>query len=293
MTYSTNEISLIVNQDSGKVPSKMRVLSRLSKQHKLKLKMSDGSDIDSVIRETLKNKKLKRLIIGGGDGTISLAASLVRRINPKVEIAVLPLGTANYYARSLGLQRSLTQAFNVATNGEVEQRHLCRVNKRDFLIGVNVGATSQMFSEVTDDDKKRFGKIAYFKGIFKVLLTVSPTDLTVKVNGKKNEFNSTELVVLNQYIDEPVKLTPEVKGTEPYFEIVTYGLGKSKLSPLFGVVIFAITFGKNQKYLKRIKATKAVISSRKQQPVAVDGDSLERLPLKIELIKKPVKFIIA
>jgi diacylglycerol kinase family enzyme len=255
--------------------------------------MSDGSDIDSVIRETLKNKKLKRLIIGGGDGTISLAASLVRRINPKVEIAVLPLGTANYYARSLGLQRSLTQAFNVATNGEVEQRHLCRVNKRDFLIGVNVGATSQMFSEVTDDDKKRFGKIAYFKGIFKVLLTVSPTDLTVKVNGKKNEFNSTELVVLNQYIDEPVKLTPEVKGTEPYFEIVTYGLGKSKLSPLFGVVIFAITFGKNQKYLKRIKATKAVISSRKQQPVAVDGDSLERLPLKIELIKKPVKFIIA
>jgi diacylglycerol kinase family enzyme len=287
----SDEISLVVNQDAGRVSSKMRLLSKLAKKHNLKLKFCDGPDLDNTLREVLKNKKIKRLIIGGGDGTVSHAASLVLRKNSKIEIAVLPLGTANYYARSLGVNRQLTHAFNVAMKGKIENRHMCRANKRDFLIGVNIGTTSNMFEEVTDEDKKRFGKLAYFKGVFTMLLKTSPPDLSVKVNGKKYHFTSTELVVLNQYIDEPIQLVPKVQGSEPYFEIITYGLGKNKLSPLFAVVIFALTLGRNQKYLKRIKTTKAVIKSNQKQSVAIDGESIESLPLKITLIKKSVRFL--
>lgn len=291
MRLSPENIQLIVNQESGKVPAKMKALSKLAKEHGLRLKMCDGPDLDSTIREALKNRKLKRIIIGGGDGSVSLAASLVRRIKPKVEIAVLPLGTANYYAKSLGVTRSLAQAFEVATGNVTEERHLCRANKRDFLIGVNVGATSQMFSEVTDEDKKRYGKLAYFSGLAKVLFRSSAPDLEVRANGKKYFYTSTELVVLNQYMPDPLHITPKVSGTEPYFEIITYGLGNNSLSPLFAVAIFALSLGRNQKYLKRIRATKAEIRSRKKQPVAIDGDSLEKLPLTIELIKQPVTFV--
>jgi diacylglycerol kinase family enzyme len=290
-SYRPDEISLIVNQDAGKVPAKMRTISKLSKKYNLKLKMCDGPDLDHAIRENLKNRKLKRLIIGGGDGTVSLAASLIRRIRPKVELAVLPLGTANYYAKSLGLDKSIKTAFEKAFSDEVEQRYLCKANNRDFLIGVNVGATSQMFTEVTDEDKKRFGRLAYIKGVLEVFAKFYPPDIVVKANGKKYNFVSTELVVLNHHIHEPINLTPKVHGSEPYFEIVTYGLGNSKLSPLFGVFMFAITLGRNQKYLKRIKATKATIKSNKNQPVAIDGDIATQLPLKITLVKKPVSFV--
>ena len=290
-SYKPDEISLIVNQDAGKVPAKMRTISKLAKEYSIKLKMCDGPDLDNTIRESLKNKKLKRLIIGGGDGTVSLAASLIRRIRPKVELAVLPLGTANYYSKSLGLDKNLASAFEAAYGINVEQRYLCTANSRDFLIGVNVGATSQMFNEVTDDDKKRFGRLAYIKGVMQVFVRFSPPDIVVKANGEKYSIVSTELVVLNHHIHEPINLTPKVHGSEPFFEIVTYGLGNSKLSPLFGVFMFAITLGRNQKYLKRIKATKATIRSNKNQPVAIDGDIATQLPLKITLVKKPVSFV--
>ncbi len=291
MSLSPENIQLIVNQDSGKVPAKMKSLSKLVKEYGLRLKMCDGPDLDNTIREALRNKKLKRIIIGGGDGSISLTASLVRRIKPNVEVAILPLGTANYYAKSLGVTRSLAQAFEVAMGSNTEQRHLCRANKRDFLIGVNVGATSQMFSEVTDEDKKRYGKLAYFNGIAKVFFRSSAPDLEVRANGKKYFYTSTELVVLNQYMPDSIHITPKVSGAEPYFEIITYGLGNNSFSPFFAAAIFALSLGRNQKYLKRIRATKAEIRSRKQQPVAIDGDSMERLPLKVELIKKPVTFV--
>jgi diacylglycerol kinase (ATP) len=291
MAKVKNKTVLLVNQDAGKVPAHMAELRRLSKQHKLKLTMVSGQDIDYEIREALKNKHLKRIIIGGGDGTISKAASLILRKNDKIELAVLPLGTANYYAKSLGIKRSLKKAFEIALQGKTEKRHLCKANKTDFLIGVNIGTTSQMFSEVTDEDKQRFGKLAYFKGVFKVLLNATPPDLTVTVNGSSKRYVSTEMVILNQHIDEPLKLTPEVKGSDPYFEIITYGLGRNKLSPLFAVVIFALSLGRNQKYLKRIKTTKALIESNKKHAVAIDGESLGSLPLHIEIIKKPVIFV--
>jgi diacylglycerol kinase (ATP) len=288
---STDEVVLIVNQDAGKVASKMKLLRKLSRQHNLKLKLCDGPDLDFTLRNSLENKKLKRLIIGGGDGSVSLAASLVRRLNSTVELAVLPVGTANYYARSLGLNRNLARAFTVALGRSVEKRHLCQANKRDFLIGVTIGATSQMFAEVTDEDKQRFGKIAYFRGVLRVLRRIEAPDVEVRANGEMKSYASTELVVLNQHIQEPLHLMPKVSGTEPYFEIITYGLGKSKLSPLFAVAIFALSFGHNQKYLKRIKATKAIIKTKKPQSVAIDGDSLEKTPITVELLDQPITFV--
>ena len=284
-------IALIVNQDAGKAPAKMKLLSKLARSHKLRIKFCDGPDLDYTIRTALQDKNIKRLIIGGGDGSVSLAASLIRRLNPKVELAVLPVGTANYYAKSLGVGRNLHKALDIAIGVQTEKRHICSANKQDFLLGVNIGATSRMFAEVTSDDKQRLGKIAYLKGLFQVLKKVEAPDVTVIIDGEKKEYVSTELVVLNQHIQEPLQLTPRVSGSEPYFEIITYGLGDGKVTPLFAVFIFAITLGRNQKYLKRIKATNAVIKTKNPQPVAIDGDTLEKTPVTIELIQKPITFV--
>ncbi len=288
---SNEEVALVVNQDASKVGSKMKVLRKLAKQHKLRLKLCDGPDLDYTLRQILENKDLKKLIIGGGDGSVRLAASLARRKNPRLQIAILPVGTANFYAKSLGVPRSLAKAFTIALGNETEKRHLCQANKKEFLIGVNIGVTSRMFGEVTDDEKQRFGRIAYFRGVFRILLRSMPPDVTIQTNGRTYNYSSTELVVLNQNPHGPLHLLPEVHGSEPYFEIITYGLGKSKLSPLFAVVIFALTLGHNQKYLKRIKATKATITASKKQPIAIDGDSLGKTPLQVEIIKQPVIFM--
>jgi diacylglycerol kinase family enzyme len=282
--------ALIVNQDSGKVPNNLAKLRTLARKNKLKLNLCEGHDLDYEIRKALEDSSLKRLIIGGGDGSVNKAASLILRLKRNVELAVLPLGTANYYAKSLGF-RKLEEAFEVAMKGTTEKRHVCIANGREFLIGVNVGNTSRMFAEVTDDEKHRFGRLAYARGILRTLKKATPPDITIKTKGKTKSYASTELVVLNQNIKEPIKLTPEVEGSDPYFEIITYGLGKSKLSPLYAVVRYALSFGRNQKYLTRIKATKAIISSSKKLPVGIDGDVLEKLPLIIELVKKPVTFV--
>ncbi len=290
MRLNKDEICLIINQDARLVATKKDIIKDLAKKNRLKPIFCSGVDLDFTIRQQLQNKNLKRLVIAGGDGSVATAAHLICRSKNPIELAVIPLGTANYYAKSLGL-KTLAKAFRVATSGVKETRHLCEANNRVFLIAVDIGVTSHMFDKVTDINKKRFGKLAYVWGVIRLLFEIDPIKITIEANGEKHSYSTSELLVINHSIEEKLKLVPDVHSKEPYFEIVTYGLSHTRISALLAFLIFVLTFGRNQKYLKRIKATEATISTEKIEKVSLDGDTLENTPVNIKVINTPVDFI--
>src|SRR5215510_9057024 len=56
-----------------------------------------------------------RIVIGGGDGTLSKALPLLLELNKP--LAVLPLGTANDFARTIGLPADPIEAADIALGG--------------------------------------------------------------------------------------------------------------------------------------------------------------------------------
>ncbi len=290
MKWRTGEVVVIINQDSSQAQKKRKSIDSILKRHNLNAIFVKGPDTESAVVKALKSKRLSRLIIGGGDGSVRVAASKISTHNPKVSLGIIPIGTANYYVKSLGVSRSLAKAFEVALGTETEARHLVNANGHKFLLGLNVGYTSHMFREVTKAEKKRFGRMAYVRGIFRVLRKISPPRITITVDGKSETYSTSEVAVLNQNPVGLMPMFPKVKGSEASFEIITYGLGDSKLAPLFAFSIFVLSLGHNQKYLKRISATQATIDSAKPQSFAIDGDIKGETPLKISLVKKPVFF---
>ena len=72
--------------------------------------------LHEIVREEIA-KGRKFIILGGGDGTIS---SVVDHFAyTKVVFGVLPLGTANSFARTLGIPLDLTGAIDLLVNGKV------------------------------------------------------------------------------------------------------------------------------------------------------------------------------
>jgi hypothetical protein len=69
-----------------------------------------------IVREEIA-KGRKFIIIGGGDGTISSVVDHFAYTS--VVFGVLPLGTANSFARTLGIPLDLTGAIDVLVNGKV------------------------------------------------------------------------------------------------------------------------------------------------------------------------------
>lgn len=81
----------------------------------------------------------RRIAVAGGDGTIALGASAAAEHG--VELAVIPGGTLNHFARDLGLPLGdLSACLEVAATADARPADLGRVNDRHFLNTSAVGA---------------------------------------------------------------------------------------------------------------------------------------------------------
>ena len=99
------------------------------------------------------------LVVGGGDGTIGCAAELVA--HTPTTLGVLPLGTANDFARTLEIPSSLIAAVDTLVSGKVVDVDLGRVDGRAYLNVASVGLSVAVTQRLTPGLKRRLGRFAY------------------------------------------------------------------------------------------------------------------------------------
>ena len=99
------------------------------------------------------------LVVGGGDGTVGCAAARVAGTG--TTLGVLPLGTANDFARTLGVPDDVASACAALATGDVVDVDLGRLDGRSYLnvasVGLSVGVTEALSPRL----KRRLGPLAY------------------------------------------------------------------------------------------------------------------------------------
>jgi diacylglycerol kinase (ATP) len=123
------------------------------------LAVDDPSTLPEVVQQAIKDG-MELLVLGGGDGTVSSVAAQLSGTG--VVLGLLPTGTANDLARTLGLPTNLAGACETIVRGKVVEVDLGVVGTDDrFLnvssMGLAVGLTQQLSPKL----KKRLGKLAY------------------------------------------------------------------------------------------------------------------------------------
>lgn len=99
------------------------------------------------------------LVVGGGDGTIGAAAGLVA--HTRTALGVLPLGTANDFARTLEIPAQLGAAVHTLVHGKVVDVDLGRVDGRAYLNVASIGLSVAVARRLTPALKRRLGRFAY------------------------------------------------------------------------------------------------------------------------------------
>ena len=99
------------------------------------------------------------LVVGGGDGTIGCAAGLVAHTS--TTLGVLPLGTANDFARTLEIPTALTAAVDALLTGKVVDVDLGRVDGKVYLNVASLGLSVAVAQRLTPGLKRRLGRFAY------------------------------------------------------------------------------------------------------------------------------------
>jgi diacylglycerol kinase family enzyme len=131
----------------------------------------------------------QRILVAGGDGTIASAAALVA--GTRTELAILPGGTLNHFAKDHGIPTDLDEAAKVATGGTIKPADIGRVNDLVFLNTSSIGAYVT-FVRVRERFEPKVGyAIASLLAFIRILSSLHTFDVEVEVEGKKKSYRSS------------------------------------------------------------------------------------------------------
>jgi diacylglycerol kinase (ATP) len=99
------------------------------------------------------------LFVWGGDGTVQRCVDALA--GTEVAIAILPAGTANQLAASLGIPVDLAEAVRIGCGSGRRRLDLGKVNGEHFAVMAGLGFDAEMISAADRGAKKRLGQLAY------------------------------------------------------------------------------------------------------------------------------------
>jgi YegS/Rv2252/BmrU family lipid kinase len=121
--------------------------------------------IGRLIRERAAGSDL--VVLGGGDGTMNAAAEAL--LETGLPLAILPLGTGNDLARTLGVPLDPLAAAEVAAGGTTRRIDLGRVNDKHFFNVASIGLSVRVAEALTGEVKRRLGTFGYPVTVYRVL----------------------------------------------------------------------------------------------------------------------------
>lgn len=142
-----------------------------------------------------RRESIDLVIMGGGDGTIrSMAGTL---LDCGLALGVLPLGTANDLARSLGVPRQLDEAFAVLASNHRRRIDVGEVNGAYFFNVANMGLGVHVTEELNGEVKKRWGVFSYLRALCRAIARRDRFSVTMTLDGKRVRLRSMQLAVGN------------------------------------------------------------------------------------------------
>lgn len=151
----------------------------------------------------LRHRAAPVIAVGGGDGTLGNAAQALRG-SPSA-LAILPLGTRNHLARTLGIPLDLAEAARVAATGGRRRIDLGRADNRIFVNNASIGLYPRL---VRERDQRNLPKwLGTVPAAWHVLRTMRPRRYALEIDGQRRQVRTPLLFVgNNRYSLDPSSL---------------------------------------------------------------------------------------
>lgn len=151
-----------------------------------------GGEAGRAVREGFRT-----VVAAGGDGTINAVAAHL--VGTDRRLGILPLGTFNYVARSLGIPEGLDDAVRVLAEGRERTMDVGDVNGRIFLNNASLGAYAAIL-ERRERVYRRWGRSRAAVNLSVLLALASfdaPMSVQLSVDGEVRRHRTPLIFVAN------------------------------------------------------------------------------------------------
>lgn len=132
------------------------------------------------------------ILAAGGDGTINQVVNLMKNNNLDLPLAVLPVGTANDFAKLIGATSDIEENCKKILNSTPKPVDLGLVNDKYFINVFSYGLFTDVSQKTPTHLKNIFGKLAYYYSGIKELPTFK--SLNIEVQSEEMNYSGEALI---------------------------------------------------------------------------------------------------
>ncbi|HEX8550124.1 MAG TPA: diacylglycerol kinase family protein [Abditibacteriaceae bacterium] len=246
--------------------------------------------------ETLAFEAVQRgqhVAAAGGDGTLGEVLNGVMRAQTDTTIAILPVGTGNDFARTLGIL-DLGLALETLKSGEARRIDVGVARSAQgerFWLNIAGAGFDAVVAHRINSGKFLRGTPAYIAAVLATLRTFRAARLELLCDDKTERFGALMCAVANaQSYGGGMRIAPDAKLDDGLFDVCTIADASSlEFVRAFPSVFRGEHLSHPKVALRRAHTVK--IASEPAWPVLLDGELWGETPVEFNLRPQAVKFL--
>lgn len=222
-------------------------------------------------------KRAPMVILGGGDGTLS--KNVNHFLGSETILGVLPLGTANSFARTLGLPLDLEGAVKVIADGVLLRIDLGVIAGDHFLNNAALGLAPMVAESVPGTLKRSLGRFGYLLWAGWSAASFKAFHLSVSDGRDTHRLWATEARIANGRFHGGVELieSADLGSGELVVQAVT---GRSLLRLGWSYLASAFKVASRHETVCEFKGERLRIETRPRMRVSIDGELGPQTPFE-------------
>jgi diacylglycerol kinase (ATP) len=295
---------LIVNPTSGQGSYERHIslVTSFFTKHNMRLDISPTAyqgQATEIAREAASDDRYDVIIGGGGDGTINEVLSGM--VGSSKELAILPWGTGNVFAREMNIPLQTLKACKLIRKGSSLPIDIARCNDRYFFLMFSAGFDAYSIKHTETMRVKRiFGGLSYVLGSLKAFASYSYPEINITMDDGRTDSGSFLLVSNTSRYAMYFTITPDANPVDGMLDVYLFKEAGSwnmiKLSIQVILTMFSANARKKEKlFLKRqsfYRCKSVSVSSREPVITQLDGDLSSELPANLEVVPGAVNVIL-
>ena len=231
----------------------------------------------------------KFIIVAGGDG--SQAAAVAELAYTDAVLGVIPAGTGNSFAQSLGMKTTIEDAIHTILNGRVAQVDLGMVNGTYFANFATIGLAAKIGEDTPKLLKKITGGIAYGLSAVVPLLTHKPFKATVEWQKNKLKVKTFQIIIANGRFFGNTPIMPNATITDGKLSFfTTEGVGRLEITRMYLAFLKGTQTALPDAHY--FQAKKISVVTKGAQAIAIDGSAYGKTPAVFEIAPKALKVMV-
>lgn len=248
-----------------------------------------AGDVSGALDDAARNEP-ERIIVAGGDGTVSAAVG--RLVGTTTALGIIPAGTTNNFARSLGIPLDIGAAVETAMQGNEISVTVGRIGERYFCNTVTIGVSAEAVTHTNPIRKQLLGRLEYALKGTDNLVRHNHFSCELVLDGKRRAFKTHHVIIANSSHHGGFAIAPQQLLRDPNLMVTALAVNRSRWHYLRDLVMLPLGLSKRSKHTFTATAKQIRITTTPVQEVEADGEDAGKTPIEISIAPQTVRVLV-